>query len=93
MNDYNINVKLNEVITALKTVKEDIESLKKTVKSEDDLWDGSDMVRNWHVSERTLATWRSNGTISYVQVNGKIWYPRQAREELLSKNFIQNKYE
>ena len=88
MNDYNINVKFNEVITAISAVKDDVESLKKTVKSDEDLWDGSDIIRNWKVSERTLASWRSNGLISYVQVNGKIWYPRIERENFLLNNLI-----
>ena len=34
----------------------------------DEMWDNSDIIRNWKVSTRTLATWRAEGTIEYVQV-------------------------
>jgi predicted site-specific integrase-resolvase len=40
------------------------------------------------VSERTLADWRRKGLISYVQVSGKIWYPKEAREEFIRRNLI-----
>ena len=86
MNDYNINVRVNEVITAINAVKSEIDILKKTVKSEDDLWDGSDIIRNWKVSERTLADWRRKKMIGYVQINKKIFYPRNEREDFLRSN-------
>lgn len=92
MYDYNFNVRLGEITSAINEVKSDIDILKKTVKSEDDLWDGSDLVRNWKISERTLASWRSRGMISYVQVNGKIWYPKDARESFLKDNQIPVQY-
>lgn len=40
------------------------------------------------MSERTLATWRSKVLIGYVQIGGKIWYPREARKEFLSNHLI-----
>jgi len=57
---------------------------------EEDLWDNSDIILNWHISERTLATWRKKKLISYIQIGSKIWYPKLAREEFLLKNLVDN---
>lgn len=55
------------------------------------LWDNSDMIRNWNVSKRTLASWRASGSIEYIQVNGKIWYSKQNRDAFLSAHTIKAK--
>lgn len=92
MNDYVINVKLAEINKSISDIKEDLDYLIITIKPDDDeLWDNSQIIRKWKISERTLASWRCNSLISYVQVNGKIWYSRQAREEFLNRNLIQIK--
>jgi len=93
MNDYKIDVRLSEAISAINDVNRKFEVLSNSIKPDEDLWDNSDLIRKWKISERTAATWRSNGLISYVQVNGKIWYTRQAREEFLNRNLIHSKYE
>ena len=77
-----------------------IEALKKEIKelrteildlkgnSNDELWDNSHMMKNWNVSQRTLATWRAEGLIEYIQVGSKIWYTRENRERFLEKNSV-----
>ena len=86
MNEYMLNVRLGEMSAVLNAMKRDMEVLKQTVRPEDELWDGSDIVRNWTVSERTLAEWRKNKIIGYVQIKKKIYYPRDAREKFLAEN-------
>jgi hypothetical protein len=85
MNDYVLSMQLSEMSKAINEVKNDIIVLKNSVKSEEDLWDNSDIVRKWKVSERTLAEWRKNNRIGYVQIKKKIYYPRVAREKFLSE--------
>jgi len=88
MNDYVLNCEINELKNGqLKILNQLLELLAK-VKSDEDLWDNSDMIRNWKVSERTLANWRYKNLIGFVQVNSKIWYPREARDEFLIENYI-----
>ena len=79
---------LKKKIDAMKIV---IDEVKTVVKPEQELWDNSDLIRNWNVSERTLATWRSKGLIGFVQVGSKIWYPREARELFLQVNYHKTK--
>jgi hypothetical protein len=86
MNEYVINVRLSEMSEALNAMKRDINVLIKSVKNEEELWDGSDIIRNWKVSERTLSNWRKNKVIGYVQIKKKIYYPREARERFLLEN-------
>jgi hypothetical protein len=69
-----------------------VELIKRGNIPEVDLWDNSEIIRKWKISERTLASWRKNGLISYVQVSGKIWYTKEGRDEFLKRNLIQNKY-
>lgn len=54
----------------------------------DEMWDNSDLIRNWKVSLRTLAEWRAEGKIGYVQIGNKIWYPREERESFIKANLV-----
>jgi hypothetical protein len=86
MDDYLVNVKLSEINRSISEIKKDLDSLKNTVKGEDELWDGTDIVNNWHVSTRTLADWRKKDLIGFVQINKKIYYPKHLRETFLNEN-------
>jgi len=90
---FDTDVRIAEIQRNICEVQESVNQLLKIVKPEEDLWDNSDIIRRWKISERTLAAWRSDGLINYVQVNGKIWYPKKAREEFLSMNLIPKKHE
>ena len=81
---------LKKKIDAIKIV---IDEVKTVVKPEEELWDNSDMIRNWKLSARTLADWRSKGLIGFVQVGSKIWYPRESRELFLQVNYHKSKVE
>jgi len=54
----------------------------------DEMWDNSDLTRNWKVSIRTLAEWRVEGKIGYVQIGNKIWYPKEERELFIKANLV-----
>jgi hypothetical protein len=90
MNEYLINLKLGEMSKAIYAMMRDIEMLKEKAQSDYELWDSSDLVRNWHVSDRTLADWRKKKLIGYVQINKKIYYPFEEREKFLKSNKIVN---
>ena len=53
-----------------------------------DWLDGSDVMRALHISPRTLQTLRSNGTLPYSQIGGKIFYKREVLEDLLERNYV-----
>ena len=90
MVEFDTNIRIMEIKKRIDEVKEGVDRLLEVVKPEDDLWDNSDIVRNWKVSERTLASWRKEKLIRFVQLKDKIWYPREAREEFLQRNLIRN---
>jgi hypothetical protein len=81
----------------VKELTEKVEQLESTIEvlkarsTGDDLWDNSDMMLNWKVSQRTLASWRADGLIDYVQVGGKIWYTKENRNNFLMRNAVQAK--
>jgi len=86
MDDYLVNVKLSEINRSITEIKKDLDVLKDTVQSDDKLWDGSNIVNNWHVSIRTLADWRKKDLIGYIQINKKIYYPKHFREKFLNEH-------
>ena len=79
---------LKKKIDAIKIV---VDEIKAVVKPEEELWDNADMIRNWKLSPRTLADWRSKGLIGFVQMGNKIWYSRESRELFLRVNYHKNK--
>lgn len=86
MNEYSINVKLSELNQSILEIRKDLSVLKSTIEPVEDLWDSSDLVRHWHVSERTLADWRKKKMIGYVQIHKKIYYPKPERDKFLTAN-------
>ena len=57
----------------------------------EDWLDNQDVMQMLHISVRTLQTLRSNGTIAYSKVNGKIYYRRQDIQKILADNYIMYK--
>ena len=92
MVEFDTSVRISDIQKKMDVVKECVDRLLEVVKPEEKLWDNSDIIRNWKVSERTLATWRKEKLIRFVQVKDKIWYPKEAREEFLQRNLIHNSY-
>ena len=89
--NYNENIsRFEELLHEFSEMLATFEALSDPVDIEQDLWDNSDIIRNWNVSERTLDTWRKKKLISYIQVGSKIWYPKLAREEFLLNNLVDN---
>ena len=88
MVSYDTNARIGDILKGIEQVIARVDQLIEVVKPENDLWDNSDIIRRWHISERTLAEYRRKGLISFVKVGGKIWYQREAREEFLHRNLI-----
>ena len=88
MNEYLVNMKFSEVFKCISEIRNDLNFVMNNIKPEEELWDNSDLTRRWKISERTLASWRHTGLISYVQVNGKIWYPKEARDSFLRDHLV-----
>ena len=53
----------------------------------EDWIDNQIVMQRLHISLRTLQTLRTNGTLPYTRVNGKIYYLRKDVEALLRKNY------
>lgn len=83
LNYYNEVLVLQKQVSLLKSEIDKIKNL-----TNEDLWDNSEMIINWNISKRTLATWRAEGMIDYVQAGGKIWYTKKQRDDFLERNTI-----
>jgi hypothetical protein len=90
MDNHDLDYRLKEVAGALMQLTSEVHDLKIN-SGMHELWDNSDLIRNWKLSPRTLATWRADGMIDYVQAGSKIWYPREARERFITQNFVNGK--
>ena len=74
-----LNYLQKEFLDQIQFIRKELTDIKKN-RDCDEMWDNSDLTRNWKVSLRTLAEWRAEGKIGYVQIGNKIWYPREERE-------------
>ena len=57
----------------------------------EDWIDNQDVMQMLHISKRTLQTLRSNGTLPFSRINGKIYYRRQDIKKILSDNYVMYK--
>ncbi|WP_163324347.1 helix-turn-helix domain-containing protein [Draconibacterium mangrovi] len=48
---------------------------------------GAEVKQVLHISQRTLQTWRENGTLPFSQISGKIYYRTSDVENLLNENY------
>jgi len=76
-----------EFLDQILFIRKELTDIKKS-RDYDEMWDNSDLTRNWKVSLRTLAEWRAEGKIGYVQFGNKIWYPREERELFVKANLV-----
>ena len=62
----------------------------------EDWIDNQDVMNTLHISQRTLQTLRSNGTIKFSKFGNKIYYRRQDIQEILAQKYtmfaIHNEY-
>lgn len=54
----------------------------------DSLMDKQEVMQRLHISERKLQTLRSNGTLPYTRLGGKIYYLREDIEAVLRNNYV-----
>lgn len=54
----------------------------------EDWIDGQEVMMKLHISQRTLQTLRSNGTIPYTKIGQKIWYLKRDIERVLRSNYV-----
>lgn len=80
-----------EFLTQIQFIRKELTDIKKS-RDSDEMWDNSDLVRNWKVSLRTLAEWRAERKIGYVQFGNKIWYPREERELFVKANLVKGEW-
>ena len=57
----------------------------------EDWIDNQDVSNMLHVSPRTLQTLRSNGTLPFSRIGGKIYYLRRDIQKILADNYIMYK--
>ena len=88
MTNGDLSFRFKEFSGSLQLLTDEVIKLKATI-GDNELWDNPDVIRYWKVSLRTLASWRAEGLINYVQVGAKIWYTREARELFLKTNMVQ----
>ena len=83
MMNYDLQYRIKLLKKEISQLRSEVVELKNS--SNDELWDNCDMKKNWKVSQRTLATWRAQALIGYVQIGNKIWYRKADREAFLEK--------
>lgn len=83
-------------ITALKEeefeqIKQQIAEIREAIhssKSREVVYDNQDVMQLLKVSQRTLATWREDGTIKYSKIGAKLYYKPEHIQEMLDSGLI-----
>ncbi len=88
MINYDFTFRIEKMCSDLDELKSLVNELHASLYAQDSLWDNADMIRYFKISERTLANWRYYGLISYIKVNGKIYYSKEDRESFLRNHRI-----
>lgn len=87
MNNVDVSYRLKELSVEIKELAKELKELKKNADL-NEVWDNADLITNWKISIRTLASWRAEGLIQFVQVGGKIYYTKEMRNDFLRKNTV-----
>ena len=57
----------------------------------EDWIDNQDVMQLLHISQRTLQTLRSNGTLPFSRIGNKIYYRRSDIQHILSQHYLMSK--
>ncbi len=88
-----LDKKSEKINTLFRVLDEVLEAVRSALKRRTPHLNGEKYLKNNEVSKllklstRTLPDWRDNGTISYIQIKGKILYRQSDVLKLLEDNF------
>ncbi len=88
-----LNIKSDEIVYFLSVLDESLDSIKVALTNRTPHLKGEKYLTNNDVSKllnisiRSLQDWRDNGTISYIQISGKILYRQSDILKLLEDNY------
>ncbi|WP_417620058.1 helix-turn-helix domain-containing protein [Oceanihabitans sediminis] len=92
---------MTEIINLLLALSQEIKDLKARIELLKEsraerlkgMWmDNQDVMQLLHISQRTLQTLRSNGTIPYSRIRGKFYYKVDDIDELLQDNYYNQNF-
>ena len=81
----NITALKEEEFNELKQQIAEIREAVLTKKQQEVVYDNQDVMQLLKVSQRTLATWREDGTIKYSKIGAKIYYKPEHIQQMLDK--------
>lgn len=88
-----LNKKSEEIVSFLSVLDESLDSIQTAMNNRTPHLNGEKYLTNNDVSKllnisiRSLQDWRDNGTISYIQISGKILYQQSDILKLLEDNY------
>lgn len=88
-----LNKKSEEIVSFLSVLDESLDSIKVALTNRTPHLKGEKYLTNndvgklLNISTRSLQDWRDNGTISYIQISGKILYRQSDILKLLEDNY------
>ncbi len=74
-----------------KELKQQIAEIKESLQTSNQkeiIYDNQDVMQLLKVSQRTLATWREEGTIKYSKIGAKLYYKPEHIQEMLDKGIV-----
>jgi excisionase family DNA binding protein len=77
-----------EIKKSISDIGNKIENINKKQPLSEAWLDIADVCQLLHVSKRTLQSYRDNGTLSFSQIGGKIYFKAADIEEHLNKHYV-----
>ncbi len=88
MVSYDIPFRLEILESHILEIESLLNEVREAFSEQDSLYDNSDMIRYFKVSERTLANCRAMGLISYSKIGSKIYYTKEDRDRFLENHKV-----
>jgi uncharacterized protein YqgQ len=83
------SVIFTEMISKIKTMETEVESMKEANLSCNEKWiNGEAVMKKLGISKRSLQNYRDDGILPYSAVGGKFYYNLHDIEKLMDKNYV-----
>lgn len=88
MMDYQVKLELQRQNKSLENLLKKVEAIEKKIDPKVQLLSGSEVCKLLLVSERTLAQWRKDNVICYIQIGKTVRYAQEAIIDMVTRNEV-----
>lgn len=88
MMDYLVKLELQRQNKTMENLLRKVGAIEKKIEPKVQLLDSNEVCKQLLVSERTLAQWRKDNVISYLQIGKTVRFTQEAITEMVKRNEV-----